>query len=196
MFSNQPEVSTTSGSKVMAHYAIFTKVVTLTLIFIRFLPKKIARVLGTEYMSCRIFRKIGLVVWPVHRAITDRQTDKQTNRQTDERALGECILCKIGLTNWVIYLVDWQWQRSMTQSIGPNDLNEKCAMSRVLFGINIAAIQKICDLDLLHLTLTFFLNLWPWYLTLRLIYYYLDASKKNWCFEENKPLHFQSLGPI
>ena len=182
MFSNQPEVSTTSGSKVMAHYVIFTKVVTLTLIFIRFLPKKIARVLGTEYMSCRIFRKIGLVVWPVHRAITDRQTDKQqksTILQSNERALRECILCKIGLTDWVIYLVDWQWQRSRTQSIGPNDSNEKCAMSRVLFGINIAAIQKIRDLDLLHLTLTFFLDLWPWYLTLRLIYYYLDALKKT-----------------
>ena len=27
-------------------------------------------------------------------------------------------------------------------------------MSRVLFGINIAAIQKIRDLDILHLTLT------------------------------------------
>ena len=85
---------------------------------------------------------------------TDRQTNKQTDRQTDERALLECILCKIGLTDWVIYLVDWQWQRSRTQSIGPNDSNEKCAMSGVLFGINIAAIQKISDLDLLHLTLT------------------------------------------
>ena len=88
----------------------------------------------------------------------------RTDGQTNERALRECILCKIGLADWVIYLVDWQWQRSRTQSIGPNDSNEKCAMSRVLFGINIVAIQKICDLDLLHLTLTFFLDLdiWPW----------------------------------
>ena len=104
---------------------------------------------------------------------------KSTILQSNERALLECILCKIGLTDWVIYLVDWQWQRSRTQSIGPNDSNEKCAMSRVLFGINIAAIQKIRDLDLLHLTLTFFLDIWPWYLTLRLIYYYLDALKKT-----------------
>ena len=123
--------------------------------------------------------------------VTNRQTDRQTNRgdqytlqkstilQSNERALRECILCKIGLTDWVIYLVDWQWQRSRTQPIGPNDSNEKCAMSRVLFGINIAAIQKIRDLDLLHLTLTFFLDIWPWYLTLRLIYYYLDALKKT-----------------
>ena len=115
------------------------------------------------------------MVWPVHR----EQTDKQTNRQTDERALRECILCKIGLTDRVIYHVDWLWQRSRTQSIGPNDSNEKCAMSRVLFRINIAAIQKIRDLDLLHLTLTFSLDLWPWYLTLRLICYYLDALKKT-----------------
>ena len=103
----------------------------------------------------------------------------QTHKHTNERALLECILCKIGLTDWVIYLVDWRWQRSRTQSIGPNDSNEKCAMSRVLFGINIAAIQKIRDLDLLHLTLTFFLDLWPWYLTLGLICYYLDAFRKT-----------------
>ena len=98
---------------------------------------------------------------------------------TNERALGECILCKIWLTDWVIYLVHWLWQRWRTQSIGPNDSNEKCAMSRVLFRINIAAIQKISDLDLLHLTLTFSLDLWPWNLTLRPIYYYLDALKKT-----------------
>ena len=118
-------------------------------------------------------------MWPVEPLKTDKQTNRQADRQTDERALRECILCKIGLTDWVIYLVDWLWQRSRTQSIGPNHSNEKCAMSRVLFGINIAAIQKICDLDLLHLTLTFFLNIWPWYLTLRLIYYYLDVLKKT-----------------
>ena len=122
---------------------------------------------------------------------TDRQTDRQTNRgdqytlqkstilQSNERALRECILCKIGLTDWVANLVDWQWQRSRTQSIGPNDSNERCAISRVLFRINIAAITEntwpwpfTSDLDL-------FLDLWPWYLTLRLIYYYLDALKKT-----------------
>ena len=69
----------------MGHYVISTKVVTLTLIFIRFSPKKIARVLGTEYISYQNFRKIEPVVWPVHRAITDRQTDRQTNRQTDRQ---------------------------------------------------------------------------------------------------------------
>ena len=133
-------------------------------------------VLGPECIGCQKVRTIGPVLRPVHREMTDRQTNrgdqytlqKSTILQSNERALLECILCKIGLTDWVIYLVDWQWQRSRTQSIGPNDSNEKCAMSRVLFVINIAAIQKIRDLDLLHLTLTFFLDLWPWYLTLRL----------------------------
>ena len=179
----------------MAHYVIFAKMVTLTLTFTRFKKKKIWKVLEPAYISCQKIRTIGPVVWPVDREPTDKQTNRQTdrgdqytlqkstilqsNKQTDERALRECILCKIGLADWVIYLVDWQWQRSRTQSIGPNHSNEKCAMSRVLFGINIAAIQKICDLDLLHLTLTFFLNIWPWYLTLRLIYYYLDVLKKT-----------------
>ena len=93
-FPNQPEVSTTSGSKVMADYVIFTKVVTLTLIFIRFSPKNFARVLGTEYISCQNFRKIEPVVWPVHRSITDRQTDKQTDRQTDRQTAVTNILCK------------------------------------------------------------------------------------------------------
>ena len=111
---------------------------------------------------------------------TDRQTDKQTNRQTDERALRECILCKIGHTDWVIYLEDWMWPKVKdTINWSYNDSNKKCAMSRVLFRINIAAIKKIRDLDILHLTLTFSLDLWPWYLTLRLIYYYLDALKKT-----------------
>ena len=79
----------------------------------------------------------------------------------------------------MIYLVDWQWQRSRTQSIGPNDSNEKCAMSRVSCGINIAAIQKIRDLDLLQLTWTFI----PWPLTLT---FDLETDLLlPWCFEEN-----------
>ena len=51
--------------------------------------QKIARVLGTEYMSCRIFRKIGLVVWPVHRAITDRQTNRQTDKTDRQTNRGD-----------------------------------------------------------------------------------------------------------
>ena len=209
-FCNQLEVSATSGSKVRAHYLIFTKVVTLTLPFIRFSKKKLPKILGLEDIICQKIRTIGAAVWSVHRETTDKQTD----RQTDERALRECILCKIGLTDWVIYLVDWLWQRWRTQSIGPSDSNEKCAMSRVLFRINIAAIQKIRDLDLIHLTLTYSLDLWPWYLTLRLIYYYLDAFEENitkmFCFdvmwrkngtsfvstETNLPIHILSVNVL
>ena len=54
--------------------------------------------------------------------------------------------------------------------------NERCALSRVLFNQYCYNNRK-CDLDLLHLTLTFFLDLWdiwPWD-----IYYYLDALKKT-----------------
>ena len=111
--------------------------------------KKFWVVFELEYIICQKIRTIGPVVWPVHREQTDKQTDRQTRRQTDrqtdrqtnrgdqytlqkstilqsnERALRECILCKIGLTDWVVYLVDWQWQRSRTQSIGPNDSNER-----------------------------------------------------------------------
>ena len=48
-FCNQPEVSATSGSKVMAHYLFCTKVVTLTLPLIRFSKKKV--------LHCRVSRR-------------------------------------------------------------------------------------------------------------------------------------------
>ena len=86
----QPEVSTTSGLKVMAHYVIFTKVMTLTLNFIRFQQKKIWKVLDPDYISCKKIRTIGPVVWPVHR----EPTDKHANRQTDRQTVVTNILCK------------------------------------------------------------------------------------------------------
>ena len=89
-FSNQPEVSTTSGSKVMAHYVKFTKVVTLTLTLIRFWPRNFARVLRVESICCQNFRKIGPVLWPVERS----RTDKHTNNQTDRQTVVTNILCK------------------------------------------------------------------------------------------------------
>ena len=102
------------------------------------------------------------------------------SKYTNERALRECILCKIGLTDWVIYLVDWQWQRSRTQSIGPNDSNEKCAMSRVLFGINIAAKNTE---NMRPWPFTFDFDLFPWPLTLT---FDLETDLLlPWCFEEN-----------
>ena len=67
----------------MAHYVIFTKVVTLTLTFIRFQKKICWVVLEPEYIICQKIRMIAPVVWPVDREMTDRQTDKQTDRQTN-----------------------------------------------------------------------------------------------------------------
>ena len=59
-------------------------------------------------------------------------------------------------TEWFTLL----WQRSRTQSIGPNDSNEK--VCRVLFRINIAAITE----NTWPWPLTFDLDLFPWPLTL------------------------------
>ena len=48
-FCHQPEVSATSGSKVMGHYLFCTKVVTLTLPYIGFSKKKV--------LHCRVSRR-------------------------------------------------------------------------------------------------------------------------------------------
>ena len=67
----------------MAHYLIFTKVVTLTLPFIRFSKKKILHCRVVQKTSfVKKIRTIGQAVWPVER-FEDRQTYKQTNTQTD-----------------------------------------------------------------------------------------------------------------
>ena len=127
----QPEVSTTSGVKVMAHYVNFTKVMTLTLNFIRFQKKKIWKVLDPDYISCKKIRTIGPVVWPVHREPTDKQANRQTDRQTDrgdqytlqkstilqsnERIIGDltCILIWPDLYLWPLAfdldLWPWPW---------------------------------------------------------------------------------------
>ena len=150
----------------MAHYVIFTKVVTLTLIFIRFKKKKI---LGRTNQNTSHVKKSGRspVVWPVHREQTDKQTDRQSDRQTDRQWKGTQRVHTffLNLTDWVIYLAV---QRSRTQSIGPNDSNERCAMDIiwVLFSIIIAAITEnrwpwplIVDLDLWPRRLTFDLEI-------------------------------------
>ena len=126
-------------------------------------------------MSCRIFRKIGLVVWPVHRAITDRQTDKQTNRW---KGLRECILCKIGLTDWVIYLVDWQWQRSRTRSL------VLMTQMKSVQWVSIIWDQYCCNTEnTWPWPFTFDLDLFPWPLTL--IFDLETDLLLPWCFEEN-----------
>ena len=59
----------------MAHYLIFTKVVTLTLPLIRFSKKKLPIVLGPEDD-----RTSGVVCTSRSDGQTDRQTDRQADR--------------------------------------------------------------------------------------------------------------------
>ena len=91
-FATNQKSLPTSGSKVMAHYVIFTKVVTLTLIFIRFSPKKLpgSLELNTSAVNFQKDRTdwCGLYIVQLR---TDKQTDKQTDRQTDKPTN---ILCK------------------------------------------------------------------------------------------------------
>ena len=74
-FCHQPEVSATSGSKVMGHYLFCTKVVTLTLPYIGFSKKKV--------LHCRVSRrhllqkKSGRSDHPCDLWSLWRQTDKQ-----------------------------------------------------------------------------------------------------------------------
>ena len=68
-------------------------------------------------------------------------------------------------TEWLT----WLWQRSRTQSIGPNDSNERWQWIDYYLASILLQLQKICDLDLWFLTLTFDVDIWPWPLTLRLI---------------------------
>ena len=78
-----------TGSKVMAHYVIFTKVVNLTLTLTRLLPKNFARVLLPEYISCKKIQK-DRTCSVACRAFKDGQTYKQTDRRT----VVTNILCK------------------------------------------------------------------------------------------------------
>ena len=76
----------------------------------------------------------------------------------------------------MIYLVDWQWQRSRTRSIGLNDSNEKCAMS-------IIWDQYCCNTEnTWPWPFTFDLDIFPWLLTL--IFDLETDLLLPWCFEE------------
>ena len=92
MFCYQPEVSATSGSKVMAHYLIFTKVVTLTLRFIRFSKKKCCKVLDLEDIFCQKIGTIGQAVWSVHRETTDKQTNRWKGTRRVHTLQNACVL--------------------------------------------------------------------------------------------------------
>ena len=101
---------------------------------------------------------------------TDRQT-RQTDRQTDERALGECILCKM----LAFYICDWHWlvENLRRNQFGPNSLNERCIM--ILF------MMKYYYNSRKYVTLTF--EIWPW-LILTLIFDFEIDILLPWCFEK------------
>ena len=78
----------------MAHYLIFTKVVTFPFPFIRFSKNKCCKVTGPGYIDCQKIRTIGPAMWAVHRERTDKQTDKQTDTQM-KAARRAGLLCEI-----------------------------------------------------------------------------------------------------
>ena len=69
------------SSKVMAHYVIFTKVVTLTLTFIRFWKQQNWMVL--EQSTSAVKKSRRSVQWCGLYVATDRQTDRQTAAVTN-----------------------------------------------------------------------------------------------------------------
>ena len=99
---------------------------------------------------------------------------------------GECILCKM----LAFYICDWHWlvEDLRHNQFGPNSLNGMCIM--ILF------MMKYYYNSRKYVTLTFeiwpwlIFDIWPWYLTLILIYYYLDASKKKLMPWRKKTRHF------
>ena len=114
-FCTQPEVSATSGSKVMAHYLFCTKVVTLTLPFIRFSKKKV--------LHCRVCRRHLLqqnqddrTSGASCRAFEDRQTDTW---QATQRVgtLRNCFFFRQHHWHWLqhvnVNLDVWPWDWSI-----------------------------------------------------------------------------------
>ena len=95
-FCGQPEVSTTFGDKVMTHYVfiyIFTKVVTLTLPFIRLSKKKFCIVACPEDIFCKK-NQDDRTSSAACRAFEDRQTNKHADRQTRRQTVVTNILCE------------------------------------------------------------------------------------------------------
>ena len=81
-FYKEPEVSTTSDSKVMTQIVVFMVFGDLDLDIWPIFTKKKCKVSWV----CRIYGNkiilIGAKLWPVG-GVTDKQTDKQTDRQTN-----------------------------------------------------------------------------------------------------------------
>ena len=94
-------------------------------------------------------------------------------------------LKKLTFFNFLIYF-EVTWRKNVTSYVKVNDkvnLVVMCQMRSVQWveyylGYNITTITTHTWPSLLTFDLDFFPWPWPWYLTLRLIYYYIDALKK------------------
>ena len=72
--------------KSYGHYLIFTKVVTLTLPFVRLSKKKVLHCrVSRRHLLQKKSRTIGQAVRPVEPLKTDKQTNRQTRRQADRQ---------------------------------------------------------------------------------------------------------------
>ena len=97
---------------------------------------------------------------------TNKQTDRQTDRQTDERALLECILCKIGLTDWVIYLVDCSDKGQGHKQLVLMTQMKSVQWVEYYLGSILLQYRKYVTLTFYiwpwPFSLTFDIDIWPW----------------------------------
>ena len=177
----------------MAHYVIFTKVVTLTLPFIRFSKKKVLHCrVSRSTSAAKKIRTIGQVVWPVEPSEdgqTDKQ-DKQTDRQTDRQTAVTNILCKNRRFcksnesrsesgyfakplsfNCVINIYcdksrsNVKGQRSKAKGQGHSQFSPSASNEKCTMGRVLLMIQYYYN-SRKYVTLTF--DMWPWLVSLTL----------------------------
>ena len=111
--------------KSYGHYLIFTKVVTLTLPFVRLSKKKVLHCrVSRRHLLQQKSRTIGQAVRPVEPLKTDKQTNRQTRRQADRQTAVTNILSEnrrfrkviIGAINigYFRYYIDFSWPWPLT----------------------------------------------------------------------------------
>ena len=108
-FCHRPEVSATSGSKVMANYLFCTKVVTLTLLISDFQKKKFCIVACLDDIFWKK-NQDDRTIRATCRAFEDRQTNRQTNESRSESGyFAKCwkiapltlsVICQVHKSRW------------------------------------------------------------------------------------------------
>ena len=90
----------------------------------------------------------------------------RTNKQTNERALLECILCKIGLTDWMIYLVDCSDKGQGHKQLVLMTQMKSVQWVEYYLGSILLQYRKYVTLTFYiwpwSFSLTFDLDIWPW----------------------------------